>query len=88
MFALYSLIFSCFIMVNTLFLLFSFITRDSVFKMASIQVLLQSTVITVDRPVEFFHLHAGIAYYFHHEGHRFQNFGLQSTKWIKISVSL
>ena len=32
--------FSRFIMVNTLFLLFLFITKDSVFKMASIQVLL------------------------------------------------
>ena len=40
------------------------------------------TVVTVDashRPVEFFHLHAGIADYFHHGGQRFQNFGLQPT---------
>ena len=39
-----------------------------------------SIVVTVDathRPVEFFHLHAGIADYFHHGGRRFQNFGLQ-----------
>ena len=37
-------------------------------------------VVTVDathRPDEFFHLHAGIADYFHHGGQRFQNFGLQ-----------
>ena len=41
---LYSRIFSCFIKVNTLFLLFSFITVESVFKMAAIQVLLQAYV--------------------------------------------
>ena len=37
-------------------------------------------VVTVDaahRPVELFHLHAGIADYFHHGGQWFQNFGLQ-----------
>ena len=39
---LYSRIFSCFITVNTLFLLFSFITVESAFKMASIQVLFNS----------------------------------------------
>ena len=44
---LYSNIFSCFTMVNTLFLLFSFITEDSVFKMASIQVLLQSAYLSL-----------------------------------------
>ena len=34
-------------------------------------------VVTVDathRPVEFFHLHAGIADYFHHGGQRFQTY--------------
>ena len=41
-----------------------------------------------NRPVEFFHLHAGIADYFHRGGQRFQNFGLQRTKLIKLSVSL
>ena len=40
--ALYSSIFGCFIMVNTVSLLFLFITKNSVFKMPSIQVLLQS----------------------------------------------
>ena len=48
-------------------------------------------VVTVDamhRPVEFFLLHAGIADYFHHGGQRFQNFGLQPMKRIKLSVSL
>ena len=35
------------------------------------------TVETTHRPVEFFHLHVGIADYFHREGQRFQNFGLQ-----------
>ena len=48
-------------------------------------------VVTVDathRPVDFFHLHAGIADYFHHGGQRFQNFSLQPTKRIKLSVSL
>ena len=39
-------------------------------------------------PVEFFYLHAGIADHFHHGGQPFQKFGLQPTKWIKISVSL
>ena len=33
-------LFSRFIIVNTLFLLFLFITKDSVYRMASIQVLL------------------------------------------------
>ena len=36
---LYSRIFSCFIRVNTLFLLFSFITVEGAFKMAAVQVL-------------------------------------------------
>ena len=48
-------------------------------------------VVTVDathRPVKLFHLHAGIANYFHHGGQRFQNLGLQPTKWIKLSVIL
>ena len=48
-------------------------------------------VVTVDathRPVELFHLHAEIADYFHHGRQRFQNFGLQPTKWVKLSVSL
>ena len=52
--------------------------------------LFKDIVVTVDathRPVEFFHLHAGIADYFHHGGQRFQNFGLHPTKWIKLSVS-
>ena len=43
----------------------------------------QIIVVTVDathRPVDFFHLHAGIANYFHHGGQRFKNFGLQPTK--------
>ena len=40
------------------------------------------------RPVEFFYLHAEIADYFHHGGQRFQIFGLQTTKWIELSVSL
>ena len=34
-------------------------------------------VVTVDamhRPVDFFHLHAGIADYFRHGGQRYQNF--------------
>ena len=39
---LYSRIFSCFIMVNNLFLLFSFITEESASKMASVQVLFNS----------------------------------------------
>ena len=38
--ALYSRIFSFFTMVNALFLLFSFISKDSIYKMASKQVLL------------------------------------------------
>ena len=38
----YSRIVSCFITVNTLFLLFSFITVESAFKMAAIQVLFNS----------------------------------------------
>ena len=37
---LYSRICSCFITVNTLFLLFSYITVESAFKMAAIQVLM------------------------------------------------
>ena len=48
-------------------------------------------VVTVDathRPVEFSHLHAGMADYFYRGGQRFQNFGLQPTKWLKLSVSL
>ena len=44
---LYFRIFSCFIMVNTLFLLFSFITVESAFKMAAIQVLFNSTSLCV-----------------------------------------
>ena len=51
----------------------------------------QTIVVIVDathRPVEFFHLHARIADYFDHGGQRFQNFGLQPTKWIKLLVSL
>ena len=40
------------------------------------------------RPVEFFHLHAGTADYFHHGEQRYQNFVLQRTKWIKSAVSL
>ena len=45
-------------------------------------------VVTVDAthwPVDFFHLHAGIANYFYHGGQRLQNFGLQPTKWIILS---
>ena len=41
-------------------------------------------VVTVDamhRPVEFFHLHAGIADNFHHGGQRFQRF-----KTVKVKV--
>ena len=41
-------------------------------------------VVAVDathRPVKFFHLHAGIASYFHHGGQQYQNFGLQPMKW-------
>ena len=38
-----SRIFSCFIAVNILFLLFSFITVEKVFKMAAIQALCNST---------------------------------------------
>ena len=45
--ALYSHICSCFIMVNTLFLPLSFITENSVFKMASIQVLLQLAYVSL-----------------------------------------
>ena len=44
---LYSRIFNCFITVNTLFLLFSFITVESAFKMASIQVLFNSVSLCV-----------------------------------------
>ena len=44
---LYSRMFGCFIMVNTLFLFFLFITKDSVFKMASIQVLLQAAYVSL-----------------------------------------
>ena len=50
-----------------------------------------SIVVTVDAthgPVEFYHLHAGIADYFHHGGQLFQKFCLQPTKWIKLSASL
>ena len=39
---LYTRIFSCFIKVNTSFLLFQFISVESAFKMASIKVLLNS----------------------------------------------
>ena len=39
---LYSRIVSCFITINTLFLLFSFIAVESAFKMAAIQVLFNS----------------------------------------------
>ena len=42
-----SRIFSCFIMVNTLFLLFSFITIERAFKMGAIQVLCNSTSLCV-----------------------------------------
>ena len=34
------------------------------------------------RPVDLFHLHAGIADNFHHGGQRYQNFVLQPMKWI------
>ena len=44
---LYSCIFSCFIMVNTLFLLFAFITVESTFKMVSMQVLFSSMSLCV-----------------------------------------
>ena len=48
------------------------------------------TVDATHRPAEVFHLHAGIANYFHQDfsGQRFQKFGLQPIKWIKLSVSL
>ena len=39
---LYTRIFSCFIMVNTLFLLYLLVTVESAFKMAAIQVLFNS----------------------------------------------
>ena len=39
--------FNCFITVNTLFLLFSFITVESAFKMAGIEVLCNSTSLCV-----------------------------------------
>ena len=45
--ALCSCIFSCFIMVNTSFLLFLLITEESVSKMASVQVLLQSAYVSL-----------------------------------------
>ena len=44
---LYCRIFSCFIRVNTLFLLFSFITVESAFKMAAIQVLFYAVSLCV-----------------------------------------
>ena len=44
---LYSHIFSCFIRVNTLFLLFSVITVEGTFKMAAIQVLFNATSLSV-----------------------------------------
>ena len=47
-------------------------------------------VVTIDalhRTVECFHLHAGIADYFHHGGQTYQNFVLQLTKWIKSAIS-
>ena len=50
----------------------------------------RSIVVTVDasqRPVEFFHLHAAIADYFHHGGQPFQFFS-QPTKMKKISCKL
>ena len=50
------------------------------------------TVVTVDalhRPVEFFHLHAGIADYFHQGGQPFLFFFFsQPTKMDKISCKL
>ena len=49
------------------------------------------SVVTVDathRPVDFLHLHAGIAEYFHRGGQRFQNLVYKPTKWIQLSVSL
>ena len=55
------------------------------------QTYVQAIVVTVDAtrlPVEFFYLYAGVADYFHHGGQRYQNFGLQPTKWIKLVVSL
>ena len=44
---LYLSMFSCFIMVNTLFPQFSFITKDSGFKMGSIEVLLQLAYVSL-----------------------------------------
>ena len=44
---LISRIFSCFITVNTLFLLFSFITVERALKMAAIQILCYSTSLCV-----------------------------------------
>ena len=58
---------------------------------ASAHLYILGNVVTVDTmhgPVEFFHLHAAIADYFHHGGQRFPNFGLLTMKWIKLSKSL
>ena len=46
------------------------------------------TIVATQRPVEVFHLHTGMTDYFHHGGQRFQNFGSQPTKWIKLFVSV
>ena len=46
------------------------------------------TVDTTHQPVIFFHLHAGIADYFHHGGQGYQNFVLQPTKGITSAVNL
>ena len=43
---------------------------------------------TMHQPVEFFHLHAGIADYFHHGGQQYQNFVLQPTKWISLYTGI
>ena len=53
---LYPRIFSCFITVNTLFLLFSFITVESAFKMAAIQVLTQEPEVpgSIPDPAAYF----------------------------------
>ena len=64
MFLLYSHIFSCFITVNTLFLLFSFLTVESTFKMASIQfnsVSLCVTTLTVLLTWTVIELHMGFS---------------------------
>ena len=45
------------------------------------------TVDALHQPVEGFHLHAGIADYFHYGGQQFQFFH-NLRKWIKSAVSL